>query len=90
MNPSQAHTKVEWLHKVLASELLRSQKQATDNPSQACTGVRQVRVVSFSSAQRWPQPTGLHEAASYPLTQEGSAAPHRRSADTHLQAGMSR
>lgn len=75
MDRSQAHTEVEWSHKVLASELLRSENQATNNPSQACTGVRQVKVVCFSSAQRWPQPTGLHEAASYPLTQEGSAAP---------------
>lgn len=33
-----------------------------------------MRVVSFNSAQRWPQPTGLHEAASHPLTQDGSAA----------------
>lgn len=69
MDQSEAHTEVEWSHKVLASELLRSQ-----NPSQACTEVRQVRVVSLSSAQRWPQPTGFHEAASHLLTQEGSAA----------------
>lgn len=75
MHRPQALAKVERPHQVLASELHRSQSQATDNPSPACIGVRQVRVVSFSSAQRWPQPTGLREAASHPLTQEGSVGP---------------